>query len=197
MVGRVFCVLLVAMVISFVKVNGQDISENSEVIDLLSLKEKAYYHIDEKALSKIESELLDIDFFGVVISAPNKINTNQMDILPLLVGIRYSGDRAWDFPVEENCIIVATNLIDGSKYEENLFYDESGKIVFEEEEQGDKPPGLAIASALVFKVDVRDIFELPWSTGQWGFSVLYNDWESNRVDIFLVGKDIDATKTSR
>ncbi len=183
--------LLFVLTINCAMVYGQRIPKNKEAMDLLGLKGKAYYNIDEKGLSELESDLLDIDFFGIVISAPHDIEINKRDDLPLLVGIRYSGERSWDYPVSENCFLVATNLEDGSEYVAKLLYDKNGKTAVEEEEKGEKPPGLALASAVVAKINVREIIEIPWVKSEWGFSVMYHDWESNKVNVLLEGTDDD------
>ncbi len=179
------------MILNHVKVHCQEVLENKAVLDLLTLKEKSYYNIDENGLSELEYNLLNIDFFGIAISAPEKIDVETREILPLVVGIRYSGDRGWDFPLKENCFIVVTNLSDGSEFKSRLFQDKKRKIpVEDEEEKQEKPTGLAMAAAVVTIVNVRDLLELPWSTGKWSFSVSYYDWESNKVEVTFEGDDV-------
>jgi hypothetical protein len=172
---------------------GQQMTVNESALKLLLIEDKEYFNVKPETLTKLESDLLDIDFYGIVLGAPKIINTEKKDELPLLIGIRYSGDRDWEYPLKDNCLIVATNLSDGSVYTEKLFQDKGEKIALGNAGKGDKPDGLAQAAALVTCVDIRDILGISLTKSEWSFSILYHDWKSNRCDILLEGTKADET----
>ena len=107
--------------------------QNLQVQKLLTLDDEEYFNIDEKVLAKLEFDLLGTDFFGVVINAPQKININEKNKLPLLIGFRRSGDVLWDYPIIEHSFLVATNLSDGKVYTIKLFNDKKEKIPDDED----------------------------------------------------------------
>ena len=58
----------------------------------------------------------------------------------------------------------------------------------EEVTSGPKPPGLALALALLTKIDVRRLLDIDWQSGIWSLAIINYDWPSNSVVVELKGK---------
>lgn len=178
---------------------GQNISVYQSVEKLFSLTDEEIFNINENLLLDIESDFIEIDTMGIILRAPAKIiNSKHQKILPLLVAIRCSGERNWEYPIRQSCYIVATNLLNGTVAFNKLFYDKKEKSSFEYEEKEVKPPnGLDGATAIVTMVDVQEVLNLPTTKGEWSFSIIYHDWVSNRVKVRIEGIESHEIEMAR
>ena len=180
---------LVLQVICILACEGYGRFSTPEVVDkILNLTEDEFFSADQSVLAPRESQLLDMDFFGVVINAPKQISTERHDKLPLIMAIRLSGDRGWDVSLADNCILVGTNLQDGSVHFANGLISEKelqNRGYREKVPKGPKPSGLALAAAQLTELDARGRLNMNWNTGTWALGVLYYDWLSNIVLVEL------------
>ena len=160
------------------------------VASILNLTDDEFFGVDQSILAPRESRLLDMDFFGIAVSAPSKITTDRCDKLPLIMAARFSGERDWEVRLKENCILVGTNLQDGTVHFSKAFVSEKeirSRGRRQKLPKGPKPPGLALEAAQVVQLFPRSLFNISWNTGIWALGVIYYDWASNSVVVELEG----------
>ena len=168
------------------------ISTEDTLGSILKFEEDEYFRLNDVILSERESELLDIDFMGIAINGPKQVECNKHDILPIVMGLRYSGERDWSVDLKKNCFIIATDLDNGTVLVSRALTslkDEYYSFDDEEENDGPFPPGLAEVSALVLKIDANEKLAISWNSGKWTFCMLYFDWCSNAIEVGLIGTD--------
>ena len=181
----VYCLFLLGAACSMA--GTEDIMAN-----ILNFNEKEFYSADRSVWAKRESQLLAMDSFGLAVNAPRRILTANHYKLPLIMAILYSGERGWDVSLADNCILVGTNLQDGSVHFANGLISEKELQNREEEEKapkGPKPSGLATAAAQLTELDPKGRLPITWNTGTWGLAVINYDWPSNTVVVEFQGDD--------
>ncbi len=162
------------------------------VINLLNLADAEFFREDPSLLTQREFQLVDIDFWGVVVNAPSRISTDRHDKLPLVIATRYSGERGWDVRLKNNAILVGTNLQDGTVHFAKAFVSErelASRLLGEKAPRGPRPSGLPIRSASIRTVDIRRRLNMKWGTGTWALGVINYDWPSNAVFVELKGHE--------
>ena len=165
---------------------------NTEEImaNILNLTEAEFFSEDNSILTQREFQFVDIDFWGVVVNTPRQILTDRHDKLPLLIAMRYSGDRGWDVRLKDNTILVGTNLQDGTVHFAKAFISErelTSRWREKKAPHGPKPPQLPIRSAGIRLVDAKRRLHIKWNSGIWALGVIYYDWCSNTVVVELKG----------
>ncbi len=162
-----------------------------EIVEkVLNFGDKEFFAADASVLSPREAQLLELDFSGVAANAPRRIVISDHGKLPLIMALRCSGERDWDVDLTDNCMLVATNLLDGTVRVTNALLTEKdltsrgGRI---RAEKGPKPAGLAEVSSQLTEIDVRRRLNLEWKAGTWALGVAYFDWPSNTVVVQLEG----------
>ncbi len=158
---------------------------------ILKFNENEYFRLNDMILSERESELLDIDFMGIAINGPKQIECNRYVFLPIVMGLRYSGERDWTVDLKKNCFIIATDIDSGNVFVSRALTSLKDEYSSFEDEEGDGPlpPGLAEAATVVLKIDANEKLPLTWNTGKWAFCLLYFDWVSNTIGVDLIGPD--------
>lgn len=167
-------------------------STEDVVAQILDLTEAEFFGAVQSVLAPRESRLLDMDFSGVAVNAPQQIVTDQHDKLPLIMATRSSGERGWEVSLADNCILVGTNLQDGTVHFANALVTEKelqSRGGRERPPKGPKPPGLALAGAQLTELDARGRLHIKWDTGTWALGVIYYDWASNAAVVELKGDE--------
>ena len=167
---------------------------------ILNLTEDEFFSAEQTEMTQREFQLVDLDFWGVVVNAPGEIKTNEHEKLPLFIATRYSGERGWDVPLKDNCILVGTNLRDGTVHFRKAFVSERELVGRWHEitpPRGSKPTGLPIRSAGIRSVDVRQRLDVKWNTGIWAMGVINNDWPSNTVIVEQQGDEVVKPLTAQ
>jgi len=162
------------------------------VSKVLNLRDEEFFNADDSVLPPREELLLDLDFIGVAINAPHRIDTGRRDKLPVIMAVRLGGERDWDVQLTENCILVGTNLVDGTvRFTRALVTDKElrSKGGRKKAPRGTKPPAseLGEESAQLVELKARERLRIPWETGTWSLGVIYYDWPSNTVVVELEG----------
>ncbi len=179
------CALLVCLVCGC----GHGLASRGDTLaGIMSFTDEEFFGMDESVLAPRESRLLDTSFLGVAVSAPRKIDTSSRDRLPLVMAVRSGGERGWDVRLKENCILVGTDLSDGSVHFAKAFADEKkSRGSKEKRPKGPRPAGLALATAQLTGLDAKERLKMKWDTGTWALGVINYDWASNTVVVDLVG----------
>ncbi len=168
------------------------LSTNDIITNILNLDEDEFFSADQSVLSPREEQLLDQEYLGVAVNAPRKIEIGSRDKLPLIMAVQFSGDRDWDMPLRDNCVLVGTNLRDGTVRFAKAFVSEKelrSRSSLEKEPKGPKPSGLALDAAQLSELDVKGRLHIKWETGIWALGVIYYDWPSNTVVVELWGDE--------
>lgn len=140
-----------------------------------------------------EVRLLDAPFEGIAISAQSRIRVDAQTELPIAIAIRCDGERDWDVPLGDNCLLVVTELQTGrvgvvpALVPPKVLTSRAGP---QPSRAGPvRPPAdeLAGHGAQIGWTEVRSRLDVPWRGGTWSFSVVHFDWISNRVDVLLEG----------
>lgn len=158
---------------------------------VLTMSEPEFFNPDPGAMTAREAQLLDADFIGVEVNAPPVVDTRSRNKLPLFIAARFEGDREWDVPLRENCILVGTNLHDGSVYFAPALISEkdvtrSGR---EPIPKGPKPEGLPLVAAQITEIDAKAKLPIRWNSGAWSLGVINLDRRSNTVSVELKGDE--------
>jgi hypothetical protein len=174
-------------------------SKEEIVASILNLSEDEFFNADRAVLEPRESELLDMDFFGLAVNGPRKIPTDRQDRLPLIMAAGFTGERDWDIPLADNCLLVGTNLQDGTVHFGSALVTEKEQVargIREKPPRGPKPSGLALGAAQLTAVDVRGRLPVTWNTGTWALGVISYDWPSNTVVVELEGDEAPKPATA-
>ncbi|WDP92882.1 MAG: hypothetical protein HUN04_25430 [Desulfobacter sp.] len=162
------------------------------VKEILKFNESEFFDADQAVHDSRESRLLDVDYTGMAVNAPGKIDTRIRGKIPLVMAVRLSGDRDWEMRLGANCQVVGTNMANGAVcFAEAFIQDEqerSPEPEKTEESRGPKPPGLALALAQLREIDAKERLNIPWEPGNWTFGLIYYDWASNTVPVELTGE---------
>jgi hypothetical protein len=140
-----------------------------------------------------EVRLLETDFIGIAIGAQRRIETGAQSALPIAIASRYDGERDWDLPFTDNCLLVASSLDSGQVLvAPGLVPPKAlasrGGYTFERAGATRPPPEqLEGAGAQITWTEATCRMELPWQSGRWTFGLIYFDWLSNLVSLELVG----------
>jgi hypothetical protein len=167
-------------------------SKEAILTEILNFTDDEFFDIDPSILSSREWSLLDMDFFGLAIAAPGEIMVDEKDKIPLIMAVHLSGERDWEFPMSDNCILVGTDLQDGSVHFAKAFVDRKerkNRGIKKKVPRGPKPSGLVSAAAKLIELDPKDHLSIPWSPGIWAVGVIYYDWSSNSVTVELMGEE--------
>ncbi|HFQ81469.1 MAG TPA: hypothetical protein ENK33_08880 [Desulfobacterales bacterium] len=169
------------------------VSTNDIAANILDFDEDEFFSAEPPVLEPREEQLLDQDYFGVAVNVPREIETGSRDKLPLIMAAKFSGTRDWDMPLRDNCVLVGTNLQDGTVRFAKAFVSkkelQSRGRPEREPNRGPKPPGLALAAAQLSALDARERLHIEWETGLWSLGVIYYDWPSNTVVVELLGDE--------
>ncbi len=189
-VSRKVYFLFLQLIFIFI-LNGSLAASSAETVaEILDLSEDEFFSNDQSFLVQREERLLDVDFSGIAVNAPQRILTHRHDKLPLIMAVCSSGERDWAVNLVDNCFLVGMNLQDGSVHLVNPFVNEKelrSRNKEKSQPKCPKPPGLALETVQLTELDARDLLHMKWNTGNWSFGVIYYDWPSNTVEVELKG----------
>ncbi len=154
---------------------------------------------EEELRSKSESllldrtrMLLDLEFHGVAMSAPERVDLKMHHALPLVIGMRSDGARAYRVRRNPNTMLAAMELDTDRVYFASAFVDKArrrrnprldGRAAREPIDDDDAQS----ICADVQIVDAREILDIPWSSGRYRLAVIVLEWISNFVDMEVRG----------
>lgn len=139
-----------------------------------------------------EVRLLETDFIGIAIQAQPRIETSVQSSLPIAIASRYDGERDWDFPLTDNCLLVASDRQSGQVLVAPALVPPKvlasrGGHTFDRTEARPEPEELEGEGAQISWTEATCRMEIPWRSGRWTFGLVYFDWLSNLVSLELVG----------
>jgi hypothetical protein len=140
-----------------------------------------------------EVRLLDANFTGIAIRAQSKIQVSEQSSLPIAIASRYDGARDWDFPLVDNCLLVATDMHSGrvqvvpGLVPPKVLASRAGGRRDQGAVARPSPEQLEGAGAQISWTEATSRMEIPWHGGHWTFGMIYFDWLSNLVAVELTG----------
>lgn len=159
---------------------------------ILDFKEQQFFNVKQSVLSQRESQLLDIEYFGISINAPTHVLVEKNNQLPIIVATRFTALRNWQYVLADSLLLVGVNLNNGESHvvdalatEKDLKYKQSPV-----EDSIKRPPEdeLSSEAAQVFKIDARKQLNMAWQPSIWSFGLIYHDWKSNTIKVKLDNK---------
>lgn len=165
-------------------------AERDQILELLERPDDAYFALDQPTKNTLMRQLLLHDNFeGMVIGAPQVVDTAWRTELPLLWLTRISDLRAWQVQLKRNCTLVVSDLLSGQTTLHYAFTSRK-RIDFNKlrrSRQGPAPSGRAAESvqADARALDARTVANLPWRAGRYALSLISYDWQSNPVQVEL------------
>ncbi|QRK13130.1 hypothetical protein JQX13_25750 [Archangium violaceum] len=146
------------------------------------------YALDDDVLAPLELQLLDVDFQGLRLRAPDRVDVSAREVLPLLQARRATGLRDWEVEPRRNAILVAVDLerggvLHGWAFRPRKRYNPNS---LDRSMQG-QPPSEDNPSvhARLSILDARRLTGLPWQAGRYAFTFISWDWVSNTVTVDL------------
>src|SRR5579862_7370517 len=80
-----------------------------DIRQVLDFSDQQFFSTDPEVLAAREARLLEVDSEGIALAAPARIDTERQDRLPLILAIRFDGQRSSEFPLPANTVIVAAD----------------------------------------------------------------------------------------
>ncbi len=179
--------------------NNMD-STSNPVISFLSQNEERYKSMTDRDISDLELEMMDVvetedgipTSNGAWLACPEYITENQP---MLLMGLLYSGIRAWKVDPIPNIFLILRNLESGEAWYNTPFYSPRRRQIKPRSESGDKPDALnsGIWYPDISKIDLNEQFSVSLSNGNYAITGLYFDLKSNSAS-FTYSKDKECPK---
>lgn len=186
-----------------------------KAVQLLTLPDRDYFAFDEQRALAIQAQLAASFDTGVLppptaasetpmfvaIGAPHQIDFAYDAELPVLLALRYTGQREWEAHYQQNIWLVAVELDSGDARIGRLFNPGKRELQAEPSLSG-APPDSIDAEAVytdVQRIDLRRAVAHDWRPARFAVTAIFYDWPSNTV---LVeprggGKDEGADEATR
>jgi len=158
---------------------------------ILSFEQEEFFSLDEDQLCERESAFIDMEFVGLGINGPIEISCDRQESLPIVMALKYSGERDWTIDLKKNCFLVASNLRNGNVITARALTNDKDDFYSEEKDdsRGPVPSGVALEAVQLTVIEARDKIPLDWNAGTWSFSLIYFDWVSNTISVGFIGND--------
>jgi hypothetical protein len=177
-----------------VPVKGEQMKSSEDIRhSILSIPEDRFFKDMEKLFLDLELKLADTGFMGVAVNAPGSISIGRTAQLPVIMALQQTGLRAWRYPRDNNCVVMAVETTTRAFYFGQIFRDLKAEA-FSMPIDATPPPQPQGANAIarssgVSYFDARPVLALPWRAGTYRLTVVNYDWVSNTVEVVLKGDD--------
>lgn len=170
--------------------------------NILNLTDDEFFSIETINLKQRKRDLLFSDFLGIAVNMPSQVNLDTMDSLFILLANRCTGDRDWEVPLTENCILAATNLTTGSVQFANAlmtekFIESQGFNTSQAQATKPSPEQLEGEGVSLIPVNVRTKIKLPPIPGTWSFTILHYDERSNASQVEFTSIEFPPAATQQ
>lgn len=177
-----------------------------QAVQLLTLPDEDYFAFDQARHRAVQSELSNLFGIGpgpastaslaerlafVALGAPRQIDSSRHGEFPILIALRYSGQREWESHYQQNMWLVATDLNNGATQIGQLFRSDKRQRTPPPSMTG-APPDPMNARAVhtsVERIDLRRVFVRDWRPGRIAVTVIYYDWKSNTAVVEVQAED--------
>lgn len=169
---------------------------------LLTLPDHDYFAFDEQRTLATQLRLAELFDAGALpptatpevplfaaLGAPRQLDLNRHSELPVLVALRYTGQREWEVHHQQNIWLLAVELNSGAAHIGRLFNPGKRELTPEPSKSGN-PPDSIDAGAIytsVQRIDLRRAIVRDWPPGRLAVTVIFYDWKSNTAVVELQG----------
>ena len=170
---------------------------------LLTLPDHDYFAFDEQRTLATQLRLAELFDAGALpptatlevplfaaLGAPRQLDLNSHSELPVLVALRYTGQREWEVHHQQNIWLLAVELNSGAAHIGRLFNPGKRELTPKPSKSGN-PPDSIDAEAIytsVQRIDLRRAIARDWQPGRLAVTVIFYDWKSNTAVVELQGE---------
>ena len=170
---------------------------------LLTLPDHDYFAFDEQRTLATQLRLAELFDAGALpptatpevplfaaLGAPRQLDLNRHSELPVLVALRYTGQREWEVHHQQNIWLLAVELNSGAAHIGRLFNPGKRELT-PEPSKSSNPPDSIDAGAVytsVQRIDLRRAIARDWQPGRLAVTVIFYDWKSNTAVVELQGE---------
>lgn len=168
-----------------------------KAIALLRLPDDEYPDLDEDRLLALQGRLRELlskppgNQAMLALGAPRKVNLDASKEIPLLVGLRYTGRRAWEVHLDQNALLVAVDLRTGALHAGWPFIKDKRRPTPAPSRTGPAPEGLkaGVLTTGVKRIDLVRSVEAELGPSRLALTVIVYDQISNTVVMELFRRD--------
>lgn len=170
---------------------------------LLTLPDHDYFAFDEQRMLATQLRLAELFGAGdlpptatpevplfAALGAPRQLDLNRHSELPVLVALRYTGQREWEVHHQQNIWLLTVELNSGAAHIGRLFNAGKRELTPKPSKSGN-PPDSIDAEAIytsVERIDLRRAIARDWLPGRLAVTVIFYDWKSNTAVVELQGE---------
>lgn len=156
------------------------------------------YSLKEEALSKAKREILEVDFHGLRLRAPDRGVASARAELPILYARRATGQRDWEVTPQRNTLLLASDLVQGHVRLGWAFQSRKRADLrsLPRSKEGPQPDEVERSSVSV-QIQPLDAYQLSGQlrdAGRCAFTLLSWDWVSNTVTVEIADGARPAAK---
>jgi len=177
----------------------------TKTANLLRLPDASYFTCDEACTLRLQTALAELLSGGesappgqvepaavsvVAIGAPGRMSLKDHPHIPLLLALRYTGQRQWEVDHRQNVKVVAVNLDSGAVFLDRPLVGRKARRYLTPKPSMSGPPPDAINARSTHTSVERYVLadmNLPWVRSRLALTAFDHDWVSNTVMVELEG----------
>ncbi len=177
-----------------------------KAVQLLTLSDEEYFAFDRQRLLAVQMQLSNLLRDGarqpptatpsatpmfVALGAPRQLDFAHHTELPVLLALRYTGQREWEVHHKQNIWLLATELNSGDTHIGHLFHSDKRERTPQPSMSGTPPDSINAKGVRtsVQRIDLRQAVVHEWRPGRLALTAIYYDWKSNTAIMDLRGED--------
>lgn len=175
-----------------------------KAVQLLTLPDQDYFAFDEQRVLAAQLQLAELFDAGalppptampatpmfVALGAPRQLDLNHHSELPVLIALRYTGQREWEAHYQQNIWLLAVELNSGAAHIGRLFNPGKRELTPESSKSGNPPDSIDAEAVYtsIQRIDLRRAIAHDWQPGRLAVTVIFYDWKSNTAVVELQGE---------
>ncbi len=175
-----------------------------QAVQLLTLPDEDYFAFDQARTRAAQLQLANLFKVGprpapttppldapvfVALGAPRQLDFARHSELPVLIALRYTGQREWEAHYKQNIWLLVTDLESGATHIGYLFRADKRERTPQPSRSGTPPDPInarGVRTSLQ-RIDLRRAIARDWQPGRFAVTVIFYDWKSNTVVVELQG----------
>lgn len=176
-----------------------------QAVQLLTLPDEDYFAFDQARTRAAQLQLANLFKVGprpaptappldtpvfVALGAPRQLDVARHSELPVLIALRYTGQREWEAHYKQNIWLLVTDLESGATHIGYLFRADKRERTPQPSRSGTPPDPInarGVRTSLQ-RIDLRRAIARDWRPGQFAVTVIFYDWKSNTAVVELQGE---------
>lgn len=157
---------------------------------LLKLSDSELLAFDERQASDLKLRALEVDFLGIRLRGPARVDTGTQAELRLLLLSKTTGLRSWQVNADRNAVLVGVDGATGAVRSgwAHPTHKRLNVDMLPRSRAVDEAPGPEDAESLMVTAEIlaaRQILQPTWSDGELDLTLISYDWVSNTVRVQL------------